>query len=194
MSGVQSEFARLAYIFDRIGKNLNRQAPATPAQIDSIAATTGVEVDDDLKALWLLSNGSGNATWFADGDDEFTPYYFLSVEEALEGWQFFAPYDEATYHEWYDDESWGERDPRIQRHFLRHRHWLSFAEFNGGSCQLLFDSDPTAEGTRGQIINYVHDPDGVFWTADRFLEFFRTSNDTLETCLEDPEELYDMLS
>jgi cell wall assembly regulator SMI1 len=189
---IECEFNRLATVYQRIGRTLSRQPPATLTQIDSILSITGVDLDENLKALWQISNGSNGKMWLAEGDD-FTPYYFLSVDDVLESWQMFAPYESSVYEEWYDDESWGDRDPRIQRHFLRHKHWVSFVEFNGGSHQLIFDADPTLDGVKGQIINYIHDPDGVFWVAHSFLDFFKASNDTLEEWLEYPVALRDQL-
>jgi cell wall assembly regulator SMI1 len=193
MTRVDREFERLAAVFTQLGTHLNRQPPASEAAIASVAEITGVEVASELKDFWRISNGSGHTMWFAEGEDEFTPYYFLSIEDALENWQRFAPYDAGIYEHWYDDEEWGKRDSRIQRHYLRHKDWVSFAEFNGGSHLLMFDADPTANGKHGQIINYLHDPDGIFWTSTSFIDFLVTSNDMLEKWLEDPDQLREQL-
>ncbi len=193
MTPIQREFNRLTVVYKKLGKDLNRQPAAMEKAIESVAKVTGVKVASELQELWRISNGSGRTMWFAAGEGEFTPYYFLSIDEVLENWQLFAPYNAARYEEWHDDEEWGKRDPRIQRHYLRHKHWLSFAEFNGGSHSLLFDSDPTAKGRRGQIINYIHDPDGVFWRSASFIKFFVTSNNTLEEWLKYPSELREQL-
>ncbi len=125
MEEIQSEFKRLEAVYDRLEQKLNRQAPATEEEIASIAATTGVEIEENLKSLWRISNGSGRTMWwFAEGDD-FTPYYFLSIEDALK------TYRASTSHEWdEDEEDWGERDSRIQKHIFCHRSWLSFGAFN----------------------------------------------------------------
>ncbi len=187
MEEIQSEFERLEAVYDRIGQNLNRQAPATEEEIASIAVTTGVEVDENLKALWRISNGSGRKMWFSEGD-EFTPYYFLSVQDVLKTHRASTP------HEWNEDEEeWGERDSRIQKHIFCHRAWVSFGEFNGGSHVLYFDAAPTSHGTRGQIINFIHDPDFMYWISTSFIELFRSSNDTLESWLDDPAALREQL-
>src|SRR5262245_41778545 len=100
MSQVAFEFDRLETVLKRLGKDLNRQPGATVAQIESIARTTGMELDAELKDLWRISNGSGRTMWFAEGDDHFTPYYFLSIEQVLENWLAFAPYDSSVYKQW----------------------------------------------------------------------------------------------
>ena len=71
-------------------------------------------------------------------------------------------------------------DERIQ-HKLFHDRWFPFAEFNGFSTSVMFDANPTDKGTYGQIIVYQHDPDAVYYMADNFLEFFKKSNDLMES-------------
>ncbi len=194
MTTIQAEFDRLAGVFARIGCPIKKAPPVSETQLASVANITGIEIDDSLKDLWRISNGSRRYYWFADGDDEdFTPHIFLPIKEALSCWQLFAPYDEAIYAEWYDDESWGKRDSRIQRHFLRHSKWLGFAEFGGYSQLLQFDGDPTSKGEHGQVILYSYDPDGIFWRHSSFLAFFEKSNDLLEELADDPEFLAEKL-
>jgi cell wall assembly regulator SMI1 len=195
MTTTQREFDRLAATFKTFGREMQLQPPASETEIESILEITGVNIDGSLKDLWRISNGSGLTFWFAeaDEDDEFTPYLFLSIEQTLEAWRLFAPYDASLYAEWYDDEEWGERDPRIQRHILRHNKWISFAEFNGGSLALQFDGDPTDKGLYGQIINYVHDPDAIFWLAKSLLEFFKSSNDVLEKGIRNNPEFVEQM-
>ena len=194
MTSVLREFDRLRSVFDKLGYEVNAQPCASDAEIDSIVKSTGVDVDESLKQLWRITNGSGGQYWFVQGEDEFTPYVLLPIKNVLERWRLFAPYDAALYEEWYDDEVWGERDPRIQRRFLRHSKWISFAEFTGGGDMLHFDADPTSNGRFGQVINYVHDPDFVVWLAESFLEFFRESNDKLEQGIKDgPKYVADQL-
>ena len=183
---IQSEFKRLEAVYNRLGRDLNHQAPATDDEIASVTATTGLEIDEDLKAMWRISNGSDGVMWLAVGE-EFTPYYFLSIDDVLKSHEL-PPY------EWpEDEEEWGERDSQIQKHVFRHSAWMPFAEFNGGSHVLYVDGAPAADGTPGQIINYVHDPDFMYWRSSSFLEFFKTSNDTLEKWLDDPDALREQL-
>lgn len=195
MTSIQNEFKRLSRIFERVGFPLKTAPPASAVEIDSIEEITGIAVDDDLKELWQISNGSQRYHWFADGEDEdFTPHEFQSIKQVLSRWNLFAPYDEALYAQWYDDESWGERDPRIQRHLLRHSKWLAVTDSYGGIEQLHFDADPTEQGIYGQMILFSHDPDGVFWSDENFLCFFKRSNDLLEELADDPELLIELLN
>lgn len=43
----------------------------------------------------------------------------------------------------------------------------------------MLDLDPSDEGTYGQIISYIHDPDFVYYTADSFTSLLRESNRNL---------------
>lgn len=192
MTTIRDEFDRLSKIFDCIGHPLKLAPPASDRQLATIFDTTALNIDESLRQLWRISNGSRRFAWFAVGEDlDFTPYDFMSIKDVIAHWQLFYPYDENLYAEWYDDESSGERDPRIQKHFLRHRKWLGFAD--GPNSVLQFDTDPTAQGTHGQITSFVHDPDGVFWENKSFLSFFQTSNDLLTSLTDDPELLADSL-
>lgn len=49
----------------------------------------------------------------------------------------------------------------------------------GGSLYLMFDFDPTEEGSYGQIIMYIHDPDFVYYVAGTFTELLEQSNRNL---------------
>lgn len=188
MQEIQREFDRLQAVYDRIGRDLKRQTPASDDEIASIAATTGMEVDEGLRSLWKMSNGSDGTMWFAVGEDDFTPYYFLSVEDVLKSLQRSSPY------EWKEDEEeWGERDSRILKHVFCHKAWVPFGELNGGSRVLYCDGAPAPDGTPGQIIYFMHDPDFMYWTSASFLGFLKTSNDTLEEWLDDPEALREQL-
>ena len=185
MTTIEHELARLASVLESVGHPIKLSPSATDASVQKLVDNTTVLLDPCLQQLWQLTNGSSRTHWFAVAENEldFTPYEFMSVEQTLGEWNTAAPYDAATYAEWYDDESWGERDLRIQRHFLRHSKWIPFAEFNGDSHIMYIDGDPTHHGALGQIINYIHDPDGVFWQSADFLTFFMESNDMLEKCL-----------
>lgn len=194
MTTIQSEFERLRRVFEKLGTPFKPAPPATNEQISAVLTETGVDVSSDLVELWQISNGSNGVMWFVEGEDEFTPYSFLSTSKVIATWKMFQPYDENFYKQWVDDEDDGSiRGPKIQPRIVRHKKWLSFAEFNGGSHSLLFDADPTPAGCVGQIINFIHDPDGVTWTFKSFSEFFTRSNDILYEWLDSPRELREQL-
>ena len=81
-----------------------------------------------------------------------------------------------------------KRDSRIQSNW--NPIWFPFAEFNGGSTQILFDAAPSPRGSYGQIIVYQHDPDAVYFVADNTDVFLGQTTPILERCL---KELADLL-
>src|SRR5690606_11931378 len=118
---IMHELERLRRIFSVADMPLNSAPPATEEHIDQLESVVGVRFDPHLRALWQVTNGSGNAAWFALGDedmivpDEFTPCSFHSLEEAHKWWDLFSPYDQAIYDKWRWDEGEekGFRDQRI---------------------------------------------------------------------------------
>jgi len=194
------ELERLRRIRSAFSLGLDFQPGASNEEIDRIEQATGIRLDDCLKSLWNLSNGSGDLCWFVDGDedgiivaDELTPFSFLSLTDAFEFWSSFLPYDEKTYQEWFYDGTSGKRNPRIQPHYLRHRLWFPFADFGGGNQTVQFDADPAARGHYGQIIMFCHDPDVIDYVCKNFLDFFRRSNSILESALESLDDDLDSI-
>lgn len=177
-SELKNELKRLESIYESNKLEFTLSDGTTKELISQVESKVGVKFDDDLKDLWLLTNGSNNEIWFAVFSDQLTPCSFPTIEEALECWSWFEPYDNKIYEEWSDLEN--KRDARIQPAFLHHRLWFPFAEFNGYSTSVYFDGNPTESGKYGQIIVYQHDPDAIYYVADNFLSFFKQSNDLLE--------------
>ena len=62
---------------------------------------------------------------------------------------------------------------------LPHRGWQPFASFYG-DIVLLVDHTPGAEGLRGQVIAYVHDPDQICWIAPSFSAFLQASAESID--------------
>jgi cell wall assembly regulator SMI1 len=166
-------------ILERYGQDFLRADPVSSETLQHIEARTGIALDEDVRAFFTYSNGSQNETCAAVISDELTPLAFPTLEDALDAWSWFEPYDAAVYEEW-DDPDATERNPRIQPAHLHHRLWFPLAEFNGYSTSVYFDADPTPQGVPGQIIVYQHDPDGVYYVAESFLAFLTASNDLLE--------------
>ena len=48
--------------------------------------------------------------------------------------------------------------------------WLHFADCrnNGGSSRLFLDFSPSEQGTSGQVVRWLHDPDQLAVIADSF--------------------------
>ncbi|HMS39139.1 MAG TPA: SMI1/KNR4 family protein [Pyrinomonadaceae bacterium] len=177
-SEIKIEIDRLKNILESNGLKFVVNEGANAQKNADVEAKTGINFDDNLKDFWRFSNGSNEGdSWFCVFSDEVMPCSFLSIEEALETWSLFLPYDDSIYEQLSDFET--KRDERIQPIFLQHRLWFPFAEF-GGSTTILFDGNPTDKGSYGQIIVYQHDPDAIYYVAENFLEFFKKSNDLLQ--------------
>ena len=107
------------------------------------------------------------------GSDVFEyPYYLKSVEQILEGSGFKTGIRE-IYAEYFDDmpELVGEGidpDAYIDR-------WLCFSDCmnNGGTSQLFLDFSPSPEGTPGQVVRFLHDPDSFKVIANSFDEYLQ---------------------
>lgn len=56
-----------------------------------------------------------------------------------------------------------------------HLCWLHFSDCmnNGGSSQLFLDFTPSKKGVKGQVIRYLHDPDGLEVIADSFDDYLK---------------------
>ena len=190
MTTTLQEFERLAAIFRVLGHELTVQSPATENSIESIAETTGIQVDNALKELWRITDGSGDQHWFCHSNSDLTPYLFLPVKDVVNGWDLYSPRETAQH--WFAEDE--NRDSRIKRRLIYHHRWLPCAAFHGGSRILSYDADPTPEGQIGQIINCVYAPEYVLWVANDFLSLFRTSNDFLEREIKDnPERVASLL-
>ena len=183
-SSIAQQVERLRLIFASRGFSMPLAQPATPAQIETLEAETGIALDDGLREFYALSDGSVGHSWLAIESDEPTPCELPSLAECLQAWRQWLPYDEATLlAQWGPPEA--GRDRRIRPEAFVRRGWLPIAEFNGGSTTLFFDADPATGGTRGQIIVYQHDPDAMFWRARTFEEMFEQSNALMEQHFEE---------
>ncbi len=186
---LRREIERLQAIFAWAGVNFEPQEGASPNEIAQVEEKVRITFNEDLKALWQFSNGSGDQRWFTDAQFpcDFFGCSFLSLQDGFEKWRLFEPYDETHYRKWHYDGSWGPQIRRIQREYLHHRLWFPLTQ-DIGSTVLYFDADPTDKGVYGQIIAYEHDPDQIDYVAPSFLDFFRTSNDILEESVKDDPE------
>jgi cell wall assembly regulator SMI1 len=177
---LQAEIDRLKTILAESYQDFLPVEPASPEVFQRIEAETGVALDPDLRDFFSFSNGSAGEVWGAIRTDRVIPVTFPNLEEAYHQWALFSPYDDSVYEEWNLAEG-DDRDPRIQPAYIRHRLWFPVGECDGYCTSLLFDADPTAEGAPGQLIAYECDPDRIYYVAGSFLEFFKRSNDLLES-------------
>lgn len=137
------------------------------------------EVPESLLELLQYADGTyhrvyGNTTiqlYFFGSTLEEYPYYLLSSEEIIE--------NQSLAQKWYSDYVNREFDPddipvddRIIDDANKMK-WLHFSDCmnNGGSSQLFIDFSPSACGTIGQIVMFVHDSDRIEVIADSFDEY-----------------------
>jgi cell wall assembly regulator SMI1 len=179
---LQEQIGRLKAILASVEFPFIAAAGASEEEIIEVEQRTGIEFDADLRSLWKFSNGAAKhgPPWFAVMTDELTGCDLASLKEGVEAWHWFENISELTHAEWFDDTP---RDARIRPRALHHRGWFPIVEFNGFSTAAYFDADPSPSGNYGQIIAYQHDPDAIYYVADNLLQFFKESNDQLESNL-----------
>lgn len=146
---------------------------ATINEIKEIEKMTGIKLTNDMKDFFMLMNGSNYEDVALVKSDQLSPVHFLSIEEIMD----YYDNDTDRVVDCYDasEEELEALDKRIQP-YLRHKHWLPIASFNGGSTLVYFDADPTDKGVYGQIIVYQHDPDYIYYVAESITEFLSISN------------------
>ncbi len=176
---LETEIRRLRKILDNANVDFALPAGASDEKIELLEETTKIKLDENLRDFYRFADGSNNNTIFAVFSDQATPCSLEPLDEVVKWWQTFyltpEPFDPIEEER---DFGW-KPDERIQP-FWRHPRWLPFAQFNGFSTTIMFDTFPTEKGKNGQIIVYQHDPDALYFVADNFLEFLRISNNLLE--------------
>ncbi|MGM1046825.1 MAG: SMI1/KNR4 family protein [Bacillota bacterium] len=162
---------------------------ASEESLDQFEKKFGVKLPDDFRGFYGLKDGSGYAFHILypgdEQDEEFTPFYLMSLEEMEETKSYFCERDERL-DEYYSKEEISKLDPEIKP-FLFHKRWFPFASMAGGSLYLMLDFDPAESGDYGQVIVYVHDPDFIYYVAKSFTELLKESNHNLKTNIEEIE-------
>lgn len=156
---------------------------ATNEQIEMFEEKFGIKMPEDIKKLYRYKNGS---EWFYllfpnDKCDREFKYRLLSLAEIEEEKEYFQNKD-ALLSEVYsnDDDDFTKKllkrmeDSRVKP-YLFNKRWIPFAEASG-DINLMMDFDPDMDGTYGQIICYIHDPDEIAYVAETITEII---NDTL---------------
>lgn len=162
---------------------------ATNEQIALFEKKFGVKMPEDMKELYRYKNGS---KWFClffpnDKLDREFQYRLLSLAEIEEKKKYFQNEDALLTEFYSDDDSADELLKRMEdsrvKPYLFNRKWIPFAETFGDVC-LMMDFDPASEGTYGQIICYIHDPDEIAYVAETVTEII---DDTLSNITFDME-------
>ncbi|WP_322745712.1 SMI1/KNR4 family protein [Paenibacillus donghaensis] len=162
-------------------ENYKKQPGAEEERLAAFEAKFEVLLPEDFRSFYRHKDGSGYAFHVLYPGDaeagEWPPYYLLSLDEMEETKSYFCERDELLA-EYYSGEEIRELDPKIKP-YLFHKKWFPFATMAGGSLYLMLDLDPSDQGTYGQIISYIHDPDFVYYVADSFTDLLQESNRNL---------------
>ncbi|CAM4521807.1 SMI1/KNR4 family protein [Paenibacillus xylanexedens] len=151
----------------------------TDEQLDAFEREQGIRLPADFRAFYKRKNGSGYGFHVLyptlEKGRESEPFYLLSLEKIQKEQSTLV---ENRMDDYFTEEEIRELDPRIKP-YLFQKKWITFGMLGGGSLYLMFDFDPTEQGTVGQIIMYVHDPDFVYYVAGTFTELLEQSNRNL---------------
>ena len=98
------------------------------------------------------------------------PYYLLSSKQIVEtendASRFLGDYINGEYNDAVEiDDKLIDSSEKM--------NWLHFSDCmnNGGTSQLFIDFSPSAKGTYGQIVMFLHDPDEITVIAESFDEY-----------------------
>lgn len=156
---------------------------ASERQLEVFEEKFHIKIPEDMKALYQYKNGS---KWFYilfpnDKCSREFKYRLLSLEEIEELKTYFQNKN-ALLTEFYSLEDGDftkkllERmEDRRVKPYLFNKRWIPFAEAAGG-IHLMLDFDPDIDGTYGQIICYIHDPDEIVYISKTITEII---DDTL---------------
>lgn len=116
----------------------------------------------------------------SDVDDGEYPYYLFSAKQIIEQCDSAINFADLFYYYKEDpDNEYGLFvDDKIQMDCSQLK-WLNFADCmnNGGTSSLYIDFTPSKNGTKGQIVRFLHDPDELCVIADSFEEFLQMAID-----------------
>ncbi|WP_342435485.1 SMI1/KNR4 family protein [Paenibacillus sp. FSL L8-0436] len=125
--------------------NLNLQPGASVEELDGLASTLEVVLPQELRDFYSIYNGQD---WEA-GSECFVRNLTLSpLEQIIEHWEFLNE-------EFDPDDMEPEIVPQIKP-FLWNPRWIPIAS-NGGGDHFCVDTDPSEEGTFGQLLYFYHD-------------------------------------
>ena len=114
----------------------------------------------------------------SDVDEGEYPYYLLSAQQIVE--------NKDKIKEWYGDfvnREYDAEDVEVDERIINdaeQMNWLHFSDCmnNGGTSQLFIDFYPSETGVKGQIVRFLHDPDGLMVIANSFDDYLQTIMDS----------------
>ena len=122
-----------------------------------------------------------NVSFYLLGSDvEEYPYYLFSCSQILESKNAASATPLADYINKHFSPSDIKIDDKITSN-AQSAKWLNFSDCmnNGGTSSLYIDFTPSASGTTGQVVRYLHDPDSIIVIAnsfDHYLEMLISNN------------------
>lgn len=118
---------------------------------------------------WREYQGETVGVYLLGSDVEEYPYYILSARQIAEGKEEFQKWGGYLIRREFEDIPVDEAVcDDMDRLCLLH-----FADCmnNGGTSKLFLDFSPSDKGKKGQVLRYLHDPDGLAVIADSFDEY-----------------------
>lgn len=133
------------------------QKPASPEELNAASSLFGVDLHDDFRQLYQRMNGTdpnGESVGLFPSADEWDEMAFgpCALEQVVGDWQMQKELLEGG--DFADCEP--ESTAAGVAHVWWNPSWIPFA-WNGGGDYYCIDMDPTAEGTRGQVITHSHE-------------------------------------
>ncbi|MGB2552935.1 SMI1/KNR4 family protein [Campylobacter sp. MOP51] len=145
----------------------NEIAGVSQEEIITFEKKYNIDLPDDFKELYQYKNGSRFFCVLPTviGKSDMT-FCLMSLKEMDDTKNYFQNKDALLldFPDYFTAEDIKRiKDKRIKP-YLFNKKWFPFAQYCN-SCYLMMDFDPTADGQKGQIICYIHDPDKVVYVA-----------------------------
>ncbi|WP_231630181.1 SMI1/KNR4 family protein [Lysinibacillus sp. ZYM-1] len=168
----------LQYLPQEEQQQLQKAHGATDAQIESLleifpnSPQSLIELLKDVNGTYHCQHGQETISVLVLGSDLGDyPYYLKSVEQILADVQNQR---ETIFERYQDFLEYVDIDKKINMHVpLNERLCFADCMNNGGTSSLYIDFSPNEGGQVGQVVRYVHDPDGFEVIATSFDEYLQ---------------------
>ena len=150
---------------------------ATDDEITAFENDFNIKLPEDFKKYYTIKNGSAYPfrllyiTYTYNNKNTCIPFTVMSLDAMKNIKQYFCERDDLMEN-YYDKNEIEKLDERIKP-YIYHKKWFPFAQLVGGDVYLMLDFDPREKGNRGQIIQYVHDPDFIYYVTETFTELLQ---------------------
>lgn len=130
----------------------------------------------ELIELLKRINGSRSLPFFPTDSEDSIAYDFCSIERMLA----HAQHDTSWINLYWDEDSEFDKEDILDDDELFAeeinpealcKDWLLFAD--NGNSRLFIDFNPSDDGTMGQVVRYIHDPDMYDVVADNFSTYLQ---------------------